>query len=104
MSLSQFQPISMSFSGGSKAPPPPLPPPPLILDQTVAQRAKKVSLETWPPLYEGMDPPLLFVAISFVLFFLLEASLLLISVPLFPIPKKHKALYTKNLESGGHSI
>ena len=35
-----------------------------------------------------------------------KVSLLLTSVPLFLIPKKknHKALYTKNLESGGHSI
>ena len=30
----------------------------LFLDQTEAQRAEKIFLETGPPLSEGLDPPL----------------------------------------------
>ena len=39
----------------------PAPPPPIFLDQTEAQRAKKIFFETAPPLCQGLDdwaPPL----------------------------------------------
>ena len=40
-------------------PPPPTPPHPLFLDQTDAQRAEKIVLETALPLSQGLDdfPP-----------------------------------------------
>ena len=82
------------------------PPRPLFLDQTEARRAKKNFWDLAPLYIKAwichchLLPFLLCYSVYY------KVSLLLTSVPLFLIPKKknHKALYTKNLESGGHSI
>lgn len=52
---------------------------------------------TGPPLYEGMDPPLSIVAISFVLFFLLESiSLSHISPTVSNTKKTQGTLYQES--------